>query len=327
MIAAGPEGPDRRRSQPQVPIQVGRRFLAALGTIAAAPAFADPHVDLGHVADRPGLDDLDHAAVIVAGMDLRAHLSRHVVLLGGLGNDPGFLDGVRQRLFAIRVHAGANRSDRRRSMIVVGGAHHHGIDLAGFLVDHLAIVGIRAGARKPRRGPIEIILVHVAQGDDVLALNAVDVRRGPIGRTHASDVQLFVRGLGLRRRQLTPHASRNRCEPCTGNFQEVTTTETHLVGHALLPGRILGQTGWIRESLPDAALAGNQRAREGLRRTEFNFADVRLTIRQEVAPAKLNSVRLSPRFAERPWGRDRHFSSLIRTLRYQTGLASSWNPM
>ena len=43
-------------------------------------------MDLGHVADRPGLDDLDHAAIVVAGVDLRAHLRGHAVLLGGFGD-------------------------------------------------------------------------------------------------------------------------------------------------------------------------------------------------------------------------------------------------
>ena len=145
---------------------------------------------------------------------------------------------------------------------MVGRADHHGVDLAGFLVDHLAIVGIGAGARKPRRGPVQVVLVHVAQGDDVLALDAVDVRRGPIGRADAGDVQLLVGGLGLRRRQLTPHAPGNRCEPRTGNFQEVTTMETQLAWTcSSSPGRILRgeQVGYGR-SLLDVARSRNRRS-------------------------------------------------------------------
>ena len=50
----------------------------------------DPHVHASDRADLAGLDDLDHAAIVVAGVDLRAHL-RDGLLLGRAGCASGGL--------------------------------------------------------------------------------------------------------------------------------------------------------------------------------------------------------------------------------------------
>ena len=49
VVDAGPERTFGCGAQPQIPAQVGRWLLAAFGTLAAAPAFADPDMDFGHV--------------------------------------------------------------------------------------------------------------------------------------------------------------------------------------------------------------------------------------------------------------------------------------
>ena len=47
-----------------------------------------------HRADRAGLDQLDDAAVVVAGVDLGAHLRGDLGLGGGLADDAGLPDVV-----------------------------------------------------------------------------------------------------------------------------------------------------------------------------------------------------------------------------------------
>jgi hypothetical protein len=60
---------------------VGRRFDARLRQFAAAPSLADPDVHFGHIADAARLNDLHHAAVVVARVNLRPHLGGDALFL------------------------------------------------------------------------------------------------------------------------------------------------------------------------------------------------------------------------------------------------------
>ena len=56
-------------------------------------------------ADRPGLNEFDHAAIVVVGVVLRSHLRDHVCVAGRHANDARFFDVVSQRLFAVDMLA------------------------------------------------------------------------------------------------------------------------------------------------------------------------------------------------------------------------------
>ncbi len=90
------EGPARRRSEPQLPVQSTRhrhllfrpfggphdvavllRFFLALPT----PGARYPHMSLAHRPDGAALNQFDDAAIIGAGVDLRAHLRGDVRFL------------------------------------------------------------------------------------------------------------------------------------------------------------------------------------------------------------------------------------------------------
>ena len=59
-----------------------------MGTLATTPTFANPYVDIRHVTDGAGLNDLDDASIVVARVDLRAELRGDTTCFGRLGNDP-----------------------------------------------------------------------------------------------------------------------------------------------------------------------------------------------------------------------------------------------
>src|SRR5262249_23948841 len=99
-------GPLRRRPQPQLPVQALRHRRRLLGPVAAAPRLAAPDMDLIDGADGAGLHQLDDAAVVVAGVDLRAYLRDALPLAGRLGDDARLVDGVRERLLAVDVQVG-----------------------------------------------------------------------------------------------------------------------------------------------------------------------------------------------------------------------------
>ncbi len=190
---AGVKGPLRRRPEPQVPMQGRRHGHDLCRAAAVAPGARDPDVDVAHRANGPGLDELHHAPVIVAGVNLGAHLRGDAGLGGGLGEQAGFPDAMGQRLLAIHVLAELEgRQDRKRVRV------------------------LRAWPRPPRQCPcsrrracgsprisgprdtwrrrIEVFLVHVAQRDDVLAGHLGGVRRAASAGADDRDVELLVGG-------------------------------------------------------------------------------------------------------------------------------------
>ena len=84
-----------------------------------------------HRADRAGLDQLDDAAVVVAGVDLRAHLRGDLRLGRRLADDAGLPDVVRQRLLAVDVLAELQGRQRGEGVRVLAGADDDGVELAG----------------------------------------------------------------------------------------------------------------------------------------------------------------------------------------------------
>ena len=165
---AGVIGPHRRRPDPQVPVQPlrhrGRLLRPARRTF---DPLVHPNVGFPHRPDRPRSDQLDHAAVVVGGVDLRAHLGRHLHLLGRFPHHAGLVDRVGQRLLAIDVLAPLHGRDAGQGVGVLGGADGHRVDV--LLVEHLAPVGVGLGLGMPLGGLGQVVVIHVAQGDDVLA--------------------------------------------------------------------------------------------------------------------------------------------------------------
>lgn len=71
---------------------------------------------------------------------------------------------------------------------VVGRADHHGIDLFFHLVEHFAEVVELLRVRESREGVAGPDFVDVAQGDDVLLRNAVQVRLALAAQSDHGDV-------------------------------------------------------------------------------------------------------------------------------------------
>ena len=186
--------PHRRGSDPEVPVQALRHRGHVGGPLAARPRLAAPDVALADRPDRPGLDDFDDASIVVLGMDLRPHLGRDLRLRREVGHRAGLIDRVGQRLLAIDMLAHAKRHRGGRRMHMIGRADDHGVEPAG--LQHLAEVGVLLRAREPLPGLVEQVVIDVADGDDVLALNALDValQPGPPCRRRRCSVSRSPRG-------------------------------------------------------------------------------------------------------------------------------------
>ena len=122
----------------------------------------------------PSAEPLVHEAVAFKRHPLISHLGSHLRLSGGLGQGAGFINRASQRLFAIYMFPVLDCRHRDDCVIVVGGCHHHGIYRL-FLVQHLAIVFVAFRVRILRKGLSCVIRIHVAEGNDVLALAFLQV--------------------------------------------------------------------------------------------------------------------------------------------------------
>ena len=196
-----------RGSEPQVPIQSGRNRLcfgrpvlhkhdvAGLFGIRCAavpsPGATDPDVNFAHGADRSRLNQLNHAAVVVAGMDLRAHLRGDLGPSSGLSNDARFPDVVSQRLFAIHVLAELQCRKRGKGVRVFTGTDNDGVELVGMVVE-LAKVGQSACPGMCFGSPTEVIGVDIAQRNDVLRRHRLQVARASSTGANHGDVELLV---------------------------------------------------------------------------------------------------------------------------------------
>jgi len=187
--------PEGRGPEPQVPVEVGRDGRGVGGPVPAHVTGPAPDVHLADRPDRPALDQLDHAAVVVLGVDLRAHLRGQLVLDGQIGHHAGLVHFVRERLFAVAVLAHLHGHDAGHGVGVIGGAHHHGVDLLVHFAEHLAEVGVGFGLRMALGGRGEVVLVHVAQCHDVLVCDPGEVAAPAPGHAYDRDIELLIRGL------------------------------------------------------------------------------------------------------------------------------------
>ena len=127
-------GAHRSRPDPEVPIQVrGDRlgfpgsFLGAhnitklLGIFPAlpSPGPAHPDVHLGNRTNRSGLHQLDHPAIVVAGVNLGALLGGYSGCGRGFGHHPRLVHIARERLFAVDVLlvAQGGKGGKRRACV------------------------------------------------------------------------------------------------------------------------------------------------------------------------------------------------------------------
>jgi hypothetical protein len=140
-------------------------------------------MDLLEVANRPGPDHLGDEAWLFAGLAEIAHLSGQLGLAGEFADHPGFIDAVRQRLLAVDMLAEPQGRGRGDGMHVVGRGDGDGVDVL-LRLEHLAEIGVEAGARVFARVGSQVVPVGIAQGDDILAgLRA----RGHVARPHAAE--------------------------------------------------------------------------------------------------------------------------------------------
>ena len=153
-------------------------------------------MDISNVTNDSGTDNFDNASVIVFGVNLSAELSSDTLFSGGRGNQTSFKDGVRQGFFAVNMLSSTNSTERSRSMVMVGGTDHNSVNLVTFSDQHFAIIGVAARFefvffRKHRPGFVEVIRIHIDNGDNIFTHHAVDIFGGSISSANTGNVEFL----------------------------------------------------------------------------------------------------------------------------------------
>ena len=148
---------------------------------------------LRHRPDRAALHQFHHAAVVSHRMNLRPHLRRHLRLPRRLADHARLPDIVGQRFLTIHMLPRLERRQRCQRMRVLRSAHDHRIVILQFRKELPEIHELlRAGKFRHRRR--EVLLIHIAQRDDVIPLRR-HVRQisrpAPAAADHC-DIQLPV---------------------------------------------------------------------------------------------------------------------------------------
>ena len=164
------------RAEPQVPVEVLGR-VARGGQVAwFAKLPVAPRADFLQLADSAVPDEFPHAIEILVFMALGADLGGELgLVLEIVGADhAGFLHAVGQRLFAVDMLAAIHRPVGDEGVRMIGGAADHRLDV--LLVEALPPVHVLLGAGELLRRKGQVLLVHVAEGDDVFFGEAVEER-------------------------------------------------------------------------------------------------------------------------------------------------------
>jgi hypothetical protein len=97
-------------------------------------------VDFLDLADCAALDELHGTAILLAGVNLDAHLGDQIFLVRVGGELADFVDAVRHRLLLVYGQSDVHGGHRHRRVHVVGGADADGVDILALFGEHLAPV-------------------------------------------------------------------------------------------------------------------------------------------------------------------------------------------
>ena len=185
-----------RRAEPQIPVKVRGRLalrgqVARLGKLPVAPG-----ADVLQLADRAVPDHLPDPVEVLVLMALGADLGGELVLVLEIvgADDADLLHAVAQRLLAVDMLAAVHAPVGDESVGVIRRAADHRLNV--LLVEALPPVHVLLGPGKLLRPKSQVLLVHVAQGDDILAHEAAEMGFAAAPRADEGDIELVAGGIG-----------------------------------------------------------------------------------------------------------------------------------
>src|SRR2546430_7925736 len=171
-----------------------------------------------------------------------AHLGGDLVFARGERQLARFIEIVRQRFLAVNVFAEPDGGHRGDGVVVVGNRHDDGVDV--LLLKQLSEIAmlLRAGMLLSRR--VEKVFVHVAEGDDVLVAQVLQVLGSFIADADEAEAELLVERVGA---QESGRGEQTGGSDCRGT-KETTTSDEWLRHDQWLQPQPWPQEPWSKSS-------------------------------------------------------------------------------
>ena len=227
-VRAGPAGKIARvvgvlgrRAEPEIEVQSLRRLTLCGQVAGAADLAVAPGIGRRQVADRAVEDQFAKAIEVLHRVPLHAHLGGQLVLLlqPVRADHAGLFHADRQGLLAVDVQIAVQGPVGDEGVGVVGRADDHGVEV--FLLQALPPIDVGLGLGEPFQGVGEPLLVHVAEGHDVLVGQRIVMGQAAAPDADQRHVQLVAGGVlaGTGAAGQEEQARSRR----SGGFEEFTT--------------------------------------------------------------------------------------------------------
>ncbi len=167
--------PIRQRAEPKIVIKPFRQGRVFGREVNVPVSGSGPNVHFPHCANRAALHQLHHAAIIIARMNLRAHLRDALADHRRLGHRAHFGDSMRQRFLAIQMPSALERRHAHDGVRVIGRAAHHRVQILA--LKHPPKIRVALGLGKLLDRPRQPPRIHVAKRDNILALHPRQITR------------------------------------------------------------------------------------------------------------------------------------------------------
>jgi hypothetical protein len=170
---------------------------------------------LANGTNRTGLHQFHGTAVVVSSMDLGSDLRYPTLLPGEILNHTRFGNRPRQRFFAVHVLPAPQGRSGSHSVCMIRSRNHDRVQIVP--IDHMAEILILPGFRMLQCRGCQTPAVNIANRNDILAADRLEIRGGPTGHANHSYVEPIIG---------TEHPSPGRlADPATGSGGQGGTLE------------------------------------------------------------------------------------------------------
>src|ERR1017187_10473248 len=179
---------------PEIPVECRRDIFDRWPLRDAVGEPAGTHgMHLLDIAEIALPDNLAGNARRDGGVSLVPHLGDYLVLLRRLGQKARLPNSLSEGFLAIDRDASLHGPQRHASVHMVGDRDGNPMEVLLLLVEHLTEVAVTLGVWILCCGLVQLALIHVTEGVDVLAADATDVvaTRHPAD-SDAADIHLLA---------------------------------------------------------------------------------------------------------------------------------------
>ena len=210
---------DRRRAEPEIPVQVrgrGHRRRQVAATPGEALARGEEICAL-HRTERARAQQLDRLSVRHERRVLRAHLRDDSVSHGEVAQERRLGVALAERFLEVDVLTLTHRGGGDDRVVVVGDGDVHRVDGVAFILEQLAPVAVEVRLGELLPHAVEVLCVNVAERrhlDLRMSAEALDVATGHVGGADAGVAQQAVGAAhgGDGREAAVPRAAAGRGE-------------------------------------------------------------------------------------------------------------------